>query len=79
MPADHGSSANLAASQFGRRLMRRRENAGLSPAQAAAKTGFTVAYIAEVEAGLADPTLDEMVALADGIGAKVWELLSAEP
>jgi transcriptional regulator with XRE-family HTH domain len=53
-----------------------REQAGVSVAELAARTGVGAQQIDAIEAGRLDPAFDVMCALADGIGVRLSALFS---
>jgi transcriptional regulator with XRE-family HTH domain len=59
-------------------VFRRREQAGWSQEELAAKAGMTQAQVAVIEAGQANPTLRSLVKLAQAFGCSVSEL-TADP
>jgi transcriptional regulator with XRE-family HTH domain len=52
-----------------------REREGISVADLTARTGINARRISNLEAGRLDPTYDVLIALADGMGVRVSELV----
>lgn len=57
-----------ALQRLGVTFQRVREDQRVSVAELAARTGIAHERISELEAGRLDPTYDELLALADGLG-----------
>ncbi|PZU06538.1 helix-turn-helix transcriptional regulator [Sphingomonas sp.] len=66
----------VAARAFGRCLKHKRKDAGLTRADLSRRAGISASYLASIERGSANPTLDTMVKLADVVGSGVAEMLS---
>lgn len=62
--------------RLGERFRRVREQAGVSVAELAARTGVGAQQIDAVEAGRLDPAFDVMCTLAEGIGVRLSALFS---
>lgn len=60
--------------QFGNRVKELRKATGLSQEAFAEKCGFARSYMSRVERGKANPSLDAVQTLADGLKVKVREL-----
>lgn len=61
-------SQRAALQRLGDTFQRVRRNQRVSVAELAARTGIAQVRISELEAGRLDPTYDELLALADGLG-----------
>ncbi|HET6874919.1 MAG TPA: helix-turn-helix transcriptional regulator [Acidimicrobiales bacterium] len=61
---------------LGRRLRSRRAQLGLTLAQVASGAGLSVPYVANLERGRGNPTLDVIVALAGALGIAAASLLA---
>jgi transcriptional regulator with XRE-family HTH domain len=64
---------------LGRRLRVARRGQGLTLRTLAGKTGFTEAYLSQVETGRVSPTLASLKRIAAGYALSVIDLLSDEP
>ena len=62
---------------FGQRVRELRLANGASQEAFADKCGFARSYMSRVERGLANPSLDAVEALADGLGVPVTDLFQA--
>lgn len=62
---------------FGRHLRATREQAGISQEALAHDIDMSRRYLSGIERGEANPTLDQIVRLADGLGVEPSELLPA--
>lgn len=60
---------------FGRRLREERNKAGMTLEDLAEKSGITWSYIAQVEVGRRNISVDNMHRLAEGVGVPLRELL----
>lgn len=67
--------AHPVARLFGQRLKGRRKALGLTQGQLFDRTGINNGYISQVENGRANPTLDMILKLADGVGLEAWARL----
>jgi transcriptional regulator with XRE-family HTH domain len=65
----------MLAAEFGRRLRRFREDAGLSQEQLAHLAGVHRTYVGHVERGETTPTLYSIVRLANALSIKAGELV----
>jgi transcriptional regulator with XRE-family HTH domain len=63
---------------LGQRLRSRRAALGLTLAQVASTAGLSVPYVANLERGRGNPTLDVMVALAEALQVPAASLLADE-
>ncbi len=70
-PEEAGETARL----FGERLQQERRAQGATRADLFARCGVSEDYIALVERGRANPTIDTMIKLAEGVGKEAWELI----
>lgn len=61
--------------QFGQRLRREREKAGLSLAQLAQATGISKAYIVRLETQPSNPSLELLARLAEALDVTIADLL----
>ena len=52
-------------------MIRAREKQNITQKQLAAKTGLTQTYISRIETGDADPTLQTLKKIAEGLGMKL--------
>lgn len=68
-----------AASLFGQRVKLERQAAGLTRAALSARCGVSAGYVARIEHGRANPTLDTMVKLADVFGGDLPAMLLPPP
>lgn len=59
----------------GRKIRRARQAGGVSVERFAMMVGIDRNYLRDVEYGRANPTVDILVRIADGLGCKVWELM----
>ena len=66
-------------SLFGQRLMLDRRAAGLTRTDLSDRTGISASYVARIESGRANPTLDTMVKLADALGVDLADMLLPRP
>lgn len=64
-------------SKFGENVRRLRKRAGFSQEVLADRTGLHRTYIGGIERGERNPSLENIVALADGLGCPIDELFSA--
>lgn len=65
---------------FARNFKRARKKAGLTQEQVSKKTGFTQAFISEVETAKSSINLDNANILADAVEQPLWKLLNpSEP
>lgn len=64
---------------LGRQLAHYRVKAGLTQAQLAEKTNYSVEFISLVERGVNAPTLARLQKMANVIGVEVWRLLYPLP
>lgn len=64
---------------FGRAVRNLREGAGLSQEQLAHVIGMSQRYLSGIERGEANPTLDQLVRLATGLGVPVVRLFDESP
>jgi transcriptional regulator with XRE-family HTH domain len=64
---------------FGREIRSRREARSLTLEGLAARSGITANFIGTLENGRCDPSLMTILALADGLGVEVGELLGMIP
>ena len=60
---------------FGEAVKRERESQKLSQRSLASMVGTSQARIWEIEAGLANPSLEAICKIADGLGVKVSDLV----
>lgn len=60
---------------FGERLREERKKAGMTLEDLAEKSGITWSYIAQVEVGRRNISVDNMHRLAQGVGVPLKELL----
>lgn len=60
--------------RFGIRFKSLRHAAGMSQEAFADKCGFAKSYMSRIERGRANPSLDAIEVLADGLGVEVKEL-----
>jgi hypothetical protein len=67
--------AHPVARLFGQRFKERRKALGLTQGQLFDRTGINSGYISQVENGRANPTLDMILKLADGIELEAWAML----
>jgi transcriptional regulator with XRE-family HTH domain len=68
------SSSNL-RKNFGQRIRELRSGQGYSQEAFADKCGFARTYMSRIETGGANPTLDAVKVLADGLNLPLAELL----
>ena len=61
---------------FGKAFREARLSAEMTQAAAARSTGIDRSYISDLERGLANPSLDTMNALAEGVGMELEVLLT---
>jgi len=66
------------AMEVGRLIARARQAQGLSQAELARRTGLRRELVGRIERGQANPTLVVLIALADGLGYAMEELLARE-
>lgn len=64
--------------RFGQRVRELRKEAGLSQEAFADKCGFARSYMSRVERGGANPSLDAIQTIADGLGVQVARLFDAQ-
>lgn len=64
--------------RFGERFRELRLAAGMSQEAFADKCGFARSYMSRIERGVANPSLDAIETLADGLGVLVVELFQAD-
>lgn len=76
---DLNQAPDRAASVFGQRLTLDRRAAGLTRNDLSDRTGISVPYVARIEGGRANPTLDTMVKLADAVGGDLANMLRPAP
>jgi transcriptional regulator with XRE-family HTH domain len=57
--------------RFGKRVRQVREQERVTVAELAARTGIDASQISALEAGRFNPTLDEMIDLAEGMGVQL--------
>lgn len=60
---------------FGQRVRSLRSQQGFSQEAFADRCGFVRTYMSRIETGAANPTLDAVKVLADGLGISLSELL----
>ena len=65
------------AAEVGLRLRARRSELGLTLAQVSQEAGLSLPYVANLEKGRGNPTLDVLVALAGALGLRPANLLGA--
>jgi transcriptional regulator with XRE-family HTH domain len=68
-----------ATESFGQRLRDRRSALGLTLLAVAIRAGVSVPYVANLEKGRGNPTLDVIVALADALEVPVISLVGTDP
>ncbi len=64
--------------RLGQRLRARRTQLGLTLMTVATRAGLSVPYVANLEKGRANPTLDVIVGLASALGVRTAELLAGD-
>ena len=64
--------------RFGQRVKELRQATGLSQEAFADRCGFARSYMSRIERGGANPSLDAVQALADGLGVQVVALFQSE-
>jgi transcriptional regulator with XRE-family HTH domain len=62
------------AQRFGRCVRQLRVEAGLSQVEFGERCGFYQTYLSRIETGQANPTLNAMEVIANGLGLTVYEL-----
>lgn len=62
------------AQRFGRCVRQLRVEAGLSQVEFGERCGFYQTYLSRLERGQANPTLNAMEVVANGLGLSVYEL-----
>ena len=62
------------AQRFGRCVRQLRVEAGLSQVEFGERCGFYQTYLSRIERGHANPTLNAMEVIANGLGLTVFEL-----
>lgn len=60
---------------LGVRVKALRQHLDLSQATLAGRCGVFRTYISQIEAGIANPTLDTLVQLATALEVEVWDLM----
>lgn len=65
--------------KFGQEVRRRRYAIGLTLDELARRSGLTPNYLGTIEAGRRDPSLTTMLAIAEGLGAHLAEMLGSLP
>lgn len=63
---------------FGQRLRELRKQCGITQEAFADKCGFARSYMSRLERGDANPSLDAVQTLADGLGVDVVELFTSQ-
>ena len=63
---------------FGDRLKAGRQERGLSQAGLSRATDVTAAYISLIERGGANPTLETMLKLSEGVELMVWQMIAPD-
>lgn len=79
MPAPSKSPVSPATQEFGRRVVERRHELGLSQEKAAEVIGLHWTYLGQVERGRRNITLNNIVKIAVGLGVDPGELVKALP
>jgi transcriptional regulator with XRE-family HTH domain len=64
--------------RFGQKIRQVREREGISVAELAVRSGIAMQMINALEAGRFDPPFDLMIAVADGLGARLSVLIPAD-
>ena len=64
--------------EFGRRIQRLRKSRGLTQEETARRAGIHATYLSGVERGLRNPSLKNIRAIAQALGAQVGDLFSFE-
>jgi transcriptional regulator with XRE-family HTH domain len=83
MSSNRGSEQELAA--FGRAVRQLREQRGMSPSDLSGVSRrldgrkMSARRLGRIEAGEANPTYDEMLTLASGLGVKASALFAEQP
>ncbi|AQZ61501.1 Transcriptional regulator [[Actinomadura] parvosata subsp. kistnae] len=67
--------ASSAAAAAGAQIQRRRQQRGMSQAELARRTGLSKATLSQLEAGLGNPTLDTLDAIAVALAIPLTDLL----
>jgi transcriptional regulator with XRE-family HTH domain len=62
------------AQRFGRCVRRLREEAGMTQVEFGEQCGFYQTYLSRLENGRANPTLNAMEVIANGLGMSIYEL-----
>ncbi|WP_100451187.1 helix-turn-helix domain-containing protein [Mycobacteroides abscessus] len=75
MPAPSQSPVSAATQEFGRRVVARRHELGLSQEKAAEAIGLHWTYLGQVERGRRNVTLNNIVKIAAGLGVDPGELV----
>lgn len=60
--------------RFGAKLAYLRKSKNLSQEEIAAEVGITFQYVSQIECGLANPTLEKIIKLADVLEVEVKDL-----
>jgi XRE family transcriptional regulator, aerobic/anaerobic benzoate catabolism transcriptional regulator len=72
---DAGDSDSSSSSEIARRIRSARDRAGFTRKQLATASGASERYLALLEAGTGNPSVDKMLAIADALGLAMAELL----
>ncbi len=76
MAEAHTEVAAQATTLFGERVNLDRLAAGLTRIELAERTGLSASYVARIERGCANVTLDAMVRMAEALGCEVSDMLT---
>ncbi|WAC90212.1 helix-turn-helix domain-containing protein [Mycobacterium sp. Aquia_213] len=79
MPAPSESPISPATREFGRRVVARRHQLGLSQEKAAEAIGLHWSYLGQVERGRRNLTLHNILKIAEGLGIDAGELVRGLP
>lgn len=64
--------------ELGARVRTARRSHGISVERFALMVGIDRNYLRNVEYGRANPTIDILIKIADGLGTTVWELMTPD-
>ena len=79
MPAPSQSSISDATREFGRRVVKRRNELGLSQEAAAERIGLHWTYVGQVERGRRNLTLHNILKIARGLDTDAGKLVQGLP
>jgi XRE family aerobic/anaerobic benzoate catabolism transcriptional regulator len=73
--ASEGGRQDSSSAEIARRIRSARDRAGFTRKQLASASGASERYLALLEAGTGNPTIDKLLAIADALGLAMAELL----